>query len=43
MLLLGADGIKEGLQLGVMLRRDVCDHQGEQFQIVGVLFKFPLP
>ena len=37
------DQIKQCLQLGIVLRRNVRYHQAQQFQIFCVLFQLPLP
>ena len=38
-----ADQVKQRLQLCVMLRRDVGNHEGQEFQILRVLFQFEHP
>ena len=43
MCLLVADQLEQGLQLGVVLRRNVAHHRGQQLQILGVLRKLVQP
>ena len=37
------DQVEQCLQLGIMLRRNIGNHQAQQFQIFCVLFQLPLP
>ena len=41
--LLVADQLEQGLQLGVVLRRNIAHHRGQQLQILGVLLKLMQP
>ena len=38
-----SDQVEQRLQLRVMLRRDVGNHEGQEFQILGVLFQLAQP